>query len=216
MSSIEKSYYIEMLRSFNLFMKVNYIANSFIRLCYRILLLFCRHRMLEDSATQFKHDGLSTLIFNPPRIEKHHLFTKILVPTWIIKLKATLDHRVTQVTYCNSSSSVVVRKQFYIFNSFLKTTRLIVTNLSVNKLYDERNLNHECKGSTTHKRRQIRKKADFKKNLFLYKQNFLMYEYDTHESFYQNCEIQGPLALFMHGLVHALGWGQFHHIVKMY
>lgn len=81
MSSIEKSYYIEMLRSFNFFMKVNYIANSFIRLCYRILLLFCRHRMLEDSATRFKHDGLSTLIFNPPRIEKHHLFTKILVPT---------------------------------------------------------------------------------------------------------------------------------------
>lgn len=157
MSSIEKSYYIEMLRSFNFFMKVNYIANSFIRLCYRILLLFCRHRMLEDSATRFKHDGLSALIFNPPRIEKHHLFTKILVPTWIIKLKATLDHRVTQVTYCNSSSSVVVRKQFYIFNSFLKTTRLIVTNLSVNKLYDERNLNHECKGSTTHKQRHIHK-----------------------------------------------------------
>lgn len=40
-----------------------------------------RHRMLEDSATRFKHDGLSTLIFIPPRIEKHHLFTKILVPT---------------------------------------------------------------------------------------------------------------------------------------
>lgn len=40
-----------------------------------------RHKMLEDSATRFRLDGLSTLIFIPPKIEQHQLFTKILVHT---------------------------------------------------------------------------------------------------------------------------------------
>lgn len=40
-----------------------------------------RHKLLEESATRFRLDGLSTLIFIPPKIEQHQLFTKILVYT---------------------------------------------------------------------------------------------------------------------------------------
>lgn len=40
-----------------------------------------RHAMLKESGIRFTIDGLSTLIFIPPKLEKHQLFTKILVQT---------------------------------------------------------------------------------------------------------------------------------------